>query len=448
MGSFMVSAPGKVILFGEYAAVYGRPAIAAAIGLRSYLLVTPGLTSERLISLECLDTGLYFTWRVEDLPWSAAQHASNVNSPKNDLSALDPDLLRAIQLHCIKNPTTSASSGYRNEHLSTALAFLYLYLSLSSPQTPGASYTIRSRLPIGAGLGSSASFSVCVAAGILIQAGIIQKNFYDFPSLLVQPQVDLIENWAFVAELFFHGTPSGVDTSTSCRGGALFFQRSYWSSNPATVTSLARFPQVPSLLVDTCHARSTATVAEAFKQLTACFPEPVHCILNYIQILTGLAGEIVESFDSEEGPVKTIERLGQLVHINHGLLVSLGAGHPRLDRVHSIIKEEKLGWTKLTGAGCGGCALSVLQPKIQVAALQKTTDRLSSEGFQVYKTLLAGNGLGVLLPGSLEDDGACVTRSTKVEGRDVLHKIDPHDIEETFEGVWRGRWSYWREGTE
>jgi mevalonate kinase len=35
--TFMVSAPGKTIVFGEHAAVYDKLAIAAAISLRSFL---------------------------------------------------------------------------------------------------------------------------------------------------------------------------------------------------------------------------------------------------------------------------------------------------------------------------------------------------------------------------------------------------------------------------
>ena len=32
----LVSAPGKIILFGEYSVVYGKGAIASAIALRTY----------------------------------------------------------------------------------------------------------------------------------------------------------------------------------------------------------------------------------------------------------------------------------------------------------------------------------------------------------------------------------------------------------------------------
>ena len=37
---FLVSAPGKTIVYGEHAVVHGKAAIAAAISLRSYMLVT------------------------------------------------------------------------------------------------------------------------------------------------------------------------------------------------------------------------------------------------------------------------------------------------------------------------------------------------------------------------------------------------------------------------
>ena len=46
---------------------------------------------------------------------------------------------------------------------------------------------------------------------------------------------------------------------------------------------------------------------------------------------------------------------------NHRHLVSLAVSHPSLERIKAITKEEPYGLsTKLTGAGGGGCAVTLL----------------------------------------------------------------------------------------
>lgn len=59
---FIVSAPGKTIVYGEHAVVHGRAAMAAAISLRSYLLCTTLSKSKRTVTLNFADIGLKHTW--------------------------------------------------------------------------------------------------------------------------------------------------------------------------------------------------------------------------------------------------------------------------------------------------------------------------------------------------------------------------------------------------
>lgn len=260
----MVSAPGKVIVFGEHAAVYGKPAIAAAISLRSYLLVTTLSKSQRTVTLNFRDIGLSHTWKIDTLPWNIFLQPTKKRFHYSLVNSLDPELLDAIIPHA-GAVSKELPEKQRKIHVSSATAFLYLFLSLGSPESPGFIYTLRSTIPIGAGLGSSTSVRVCLSTALLLQIRTLAGPHPDQLPAEAEVQIERINRWAFVGELCIHGDPSGVDNVVSAGGKAVVFQRT--ESGPSSVTPLPKFTKLPLLLVDTQQPRSTATQVENVSKL-------------------------------------------------------------------------------------------------------------------------------------------------------------------------------------
>jgi mevalonate kinase len=113
-----------------------------------------------------------------------------------------------------------------------------------------------------------------------------------------------------------------------------------------------RIPALRFLLTDTNQPRRTAILVAHVAQLLTTLPGVTAHILTAID---GIAAEACRLLESGEN---ITERLGELISINQGLLNSVGVGHEKLDTVARITKD--IGWTKLTGAGGGGCALTLL----------------------------------------------------------------------------------------
>lgn len=382
---FVVSAPGKVIIFGEHAAVFGKPAIAASVSLRTYLLVSPGVNKDEVV-LDFPDIGFEIKWRINELPWDIAEkHQHPANSPTQELI---PELVSSL--------TALLSTVDKTIHYSAAYAFLYLYVNLCNRHTEGLRFIVRSALPIGAGLGSSATISVCLSASLSLIGNHILPPTYKNEELVTDNEDSaFIDAWAFLGEKCIHGNPSGIDNAVATRGGAVMFQRMN-SSIPSVRTTMRNFPPLKLLLTNTTQPRRTADLVANVTRLTAEYPKTSSCILDAIDHLTREAYSIIiKPFITDNDK----RRLRELFEINHGLLVALGVSHPTLERVRILTDELKVGKTKLTGAGGGGCAITLLNDDVDERVIETLSNKYKEYGFETFETSLGGKGVGFLHSG-------------------------------------------------
>ncbi|TVY33594.1 Mevalonate kinase [Lachnellula occidentalis] len=446
MPAFMVSAPGKVIVFGEHAVVHGKPAIAAAISLRSYLLVTALSKSKRTISLRFPDINLSHTWNIDDLPWATFSHPSKKKYYYDLVTELDKDLVEALQPH-LETVSVGVADDTRKVHKNSASCFLYLLLSLGSPSFNGCLYTLRSTIPIAAGLGSSASISVCLSAALLLQIRTLSGPHPDQPAEEGRLQIDRINKWAFVGEMCIHGNPSGVDNTVATQGKAVVFQRSNYNK-PPRVDPLWNFPELPLLLVDTKQAKSTAFEVAKVAALKEKHPQITESILHAIGKVTEGAAAVIghEDFDNEE--LSSLEQVGSLMTVNHGLLVALGVSHPRLERIRELVDHEGIGWTKLTGAGGGGCAITLLKPDITPQRMKRLEESLDDENYRTFETTLGCDGVGVLWPAVLKNGMEDEDGGEEIDQEKFLNADGIEGVEELVgvrgETGDRDAWKFWR----
>ncbi|XP_012375089.1 mevalonate kinase isoform X3 [Dasypus novemcinctus] len=336
----LVSAPGKVILHGEHAVVHGKAALAVALNLRTFLRLQP--RSNGKVSLNLPNTGIKQAWDVARLQLLDTSFLDKYREEKPEQG--DIPAPTAEQVEKLKEVAGFPVDCATTEHLAV-LAFLYLYLSICRKQR------------------------------------------------WTGEDLELINRWAFQGERVIHGNPSGVDNAVSTWGGALRYQQ-------GKISPLKRPPPLKILLTNTKVPRSTKALVAGVRSRLTKFPEIVAPLLTSIDAISVECERVLGEMATDPVPEQYLV-LEELIDMNQHHLNALGVGHASLDRLCQVTTARGL-HSKLTGAGGGGCGITLLKPDLERLEVEATKQALTDCGFDCWETNIGAPGVSTHSAASLD----------------------------------------------
>lgn len=312
-------APGKLILSGEHAVVHGAPALAMAIDRNAQTMVLPAEGETVSFSIQGLEPGESYTLRaLQDFR----------DRVKNNYQLfLDGKLgIRDV----LSKPVDLFKYGY-----------ILTLDAMHHKIDEGLCMKIRSNIPLGCGLGSSAAtvLSELRAIGHYLRVDFKPQWYYDF---------------SLEVEKMQHGHPSGVDSYISLNGGCARFQNGEATSVP--------LPQMQMFLVET--GKPDSTTGECVVQVDREFANN-SIWSEFADVTLGMESGIIKN---------DIQLVRSLVRENHRLLCKIGVVPAK---VQQFVREvEKAGGAaKVCGAGTirgeAGGALLVLADQIPAVLCEK-----------------------------------------------------------------------------
>ncbi len=368
-----VSAPSKVILHGEHAVVYGKSAVAASLDLRTRMCLTP-ITNENLLQVDFPDVGVKETWTSQSIKKGVL-----CQKPKTStLAQIDEPFLEKIQ--SFVDHQCAVMDDLQKASLT---CFFYLYAVICEHFVP-MHIKVESEIPLGAGLGSSAALSVCLAAGLCT----ITR-----PDGSIEDKKEICD-LALLSEMILHGRPSGIDNAVSTYGGFVHFNQGKILplEPPKNVT-------LRIVLVNTKSPRKTKDQVEKVRVQKQRHPLVIDPILEAIDGVSQSFLDKIKLMESHGDSQEDYQHLNDLVTYNHKLLNTLGVSHPSLEEVIAVAQSCGLS-AKLTGAGGGGFAFIMLPPFVLEPTICEVKEKLSKKGFTCYETNLGVNGVRVQIDNS------------------------------------------------
>jgi mevalonate kinase len=327
MPAATVVSPAKLILMGEHAVVYGRPALIATIDL--WFQVHLETRSESGVHLQIKDLD-----HEEATGWSEIQaHTEAVKE-------------RWEQYQSAPDAGTFAEIRDDDPAYLVKVALGEAARRWQQVTSAGLEVTIRSQQPIGAGFGSSAALASAIVYGL--------STLYD-----LERSYEALYPVVMDVERRQHGTPSGVDPAALLHGGLLWADAHADGGTPTPLNSSFSVPDRLEVYYTGAPNESTGTVVDSVRSRREADPDLVEATLDRMATATYTVRDILTE---ERAPSAD---LGEAIRQFEKGLEDLGVvPSPIQDLIRFI--EGKGGAAKISGAGAlsgpGGGPLLVYHP--------------------------------------------------------------------------------------
>ncbi len=313
-----IQTSGKVILFGEHSVVYGHPAIACAIenALNTYVEISE-INESRDETNEITSSNqgeIIFDFQILAQSLRIGQQDLDSARFKEDFlnQATDQRLLKAI------------------------LLLLSIFEIKSIHQLIRIQVT--GDLPIGVGLGSSASLSIALV-----------KSFAFIKELALTKEQ--INQYTLALEGCFHDKPSGLDQHVILNQGAWRFQKLF-NEGVHIGYDLKKLTILKPLYFVIAWVPRNGDTLKAVQMVR----EKRTLATDLMDGLFEQMGKIAQQAELDLAEART-DRLALLFELNHGYLNACGLSTVQIESIIAIAKQNGAIGAKLTGAGLGGSVL-------------------------------------------------------------------------------------------
>ncbi|EFN62323.1 Mevalonate kinase [Camponotus floridanus] len=380
---FKVSAPGRIILYGEPLAMYGKRVVATSIDLRTTLKFCEITDNRRyIIKIDFPDIDLWLNLSLEQV----------LNFFFNNIDNADHFLKENILLHrYVQYFITLNGMGNTYEQRFSLHTFFYLFILIVCAERLNIKsfhVCLTSQLPMRAGLGSSTSFAICLAASFLywarLQKGI--EAFYD-------GDLEDISGYVLECEEVIENYVANIDNDVCSYGGIIKFRYDIRTGYNETCNIIA--PRMKILLIDSRIRQNKLKQMKRMAELKFFYPMYLNIILNVIDYISKQACRELNALNFLQGNhlQNTYKTLKIFISLSQKIFHDLGLSHPNIDIICAIAREYGFAG-KLTSFG-GKYVYILLSPDVAEENIMRLSAHLMLVGFAVTKTSVNCSGVRI-----------------------------------------------------